>query len=263
MSFFGEVNMASLNTLSKKDLLSLLEIAHDLSAVQNTAEFMQCYTKTKSLLLFDGCFALYLDKEAVDKSQPPVFNYQAMDFPAEFLEKYIKKQVYLKCPVTKMLLKTWEAQNWKTTLSRAWEKGHMQSRSFCRLYDYMDGWSHGCRHLRQNTLSIFTIAGRKVENDARTRVILENLVPHFAESLKRISHRELVARRNKKTLKITPREIEILKWLSCGKSTWDISVILKRSERVIFWHVDNLMKKLDAVNRTQAVAKAMQRGLID
>ncbi len=254
--------MAKLNKLSKNDLLSVLEITHKLCSVQNTVEFMQCCAKTKSLLLFDGCFALYMGKEALQKSQTPVFEYKTMNFPAGFLEKYLKKQSYLKCPVGKMLFKTWEAQNWKTTLSGTLNKGRIQSSYLCRTYDYLDGWSLGCRHPRHNTFSIFTIAGRKVENDDRTRIILENLVPHFAESLNRISHRELVEKRSRITFNITPREIEILKWLSCGKSTWDISVILNRSQRVVFWHVDNVMKKLDAVNRTQAVAIAMQRGLI-
>lgn len=255
--------MAIRKMLSKKDLLACLEITHGLCFVQDQAEFMQSYAKIKSLLLFDGGFALYIDNKALRKSQPTVFfEYQAMNFPSDFQEKYIKKQLYLDCPVGKMLLKTWKAQNWKSTLSMEMNTKHRQSRYFCLMDDRSDGWTHGCLHLRQETVSIFSIAGKKVENDDRTRAVLENLVPHFAETLKRISHVGLVGRRNRKTLNITPREIEILKWLSCGKSTWDISVILNRSERVVFWHVDNLMKKLDAVNRTQAVAIAMQQGLI-
>jgi DNA-binding CsgD family transcriptional regulator len=64
-------------------------------------------------------------------------------------------------------------------------------------------------------------------------------------------------------IKLTPRELEILKWLSDGKSNWDISVILKRSQRVIKWHAQNFMEKLGAQNRTHAVAIALRRGLFE
>lgn len=255
--------MERLAILSKNDLVDLLDITHNLCSVQSTDEFMQCYAKTKSLLLFDGGFAVYMDKEAVDKSQTPVFNYRAMNFPPEFIEKFMKKRVYLDCPIAKELLKTWEAQNWKTTLSRFLTKKKTSSLGLCQAYRFQDGWSHGCLHPRHNSFSVFSFTGSKVENDDRTRLILERIVPHFAECLKRITHGELARRKNKKIFKITPREIEVLKWLGNGKSTWEISVILNRSERVIFWHVDNLLKKLDAANRTQAVAIAMQHGLIE
>jgi PAS domain S-box-containing protein len=58
------------------------------------------------------------------------------------------------------------------------------------------------------------------------------------------------------------REKEILGWIMQGKSTWDISTILKISERTVKFHVDNIMKKLSAVNRTQAVAIALREKLI-
>lgn len=65
-----------------------------------------------------------------------------------------------------------------------------------------------------------------------------------------------------KRLKVTKREVEVLKWLAQGKSTWEVSVILNRSESVIKYHVTNLMEKLYAQNRTHAVAIALRQGLI-
>jgi PAS domain S-box-containing protein len=61
---------------------------------------------------------------------------------------------------------------------------------------------------------------------------------------------------------LSPREKEILTWVMQGKSTWDISTILKISERTVKFHVENVMKKLSAVNRTQAVAIALRDKLI-
>lgn len=61
-----------------------------------------------------------------------------------------------------------------------------------------------------------------------------------------------------KDSRITDREMEILKWIMVGKSTWDISQILNISESTVKFHVDNIMKKFNAVNRTHAVAIFLQ-----
>jgi len=39
-------------------------------------------------------------------------------------------------------------------------------------------------------------------------------------------------------------------------------MILNRSERVINFHINNILKKLDAVNRTHAVAIALENNLL-
>lgn len=66
-----------------------------------------------------------------------------------------------------------------------------------------------------------------------------------------------------KKLIVSQREKQVLQWLKQGKSSWDISVILGISERTVYFHVSNIMKKLEASNRPQAVAIAAQLGLID
>jgi LuxR family quorum-sensing transcriptional regulator LasR len=48
-----------------------------------------------------------------------------------------------------------------------------------------------------------------------------------------------------------------------GKSSWEMSVILGISERTANFHVFNIMRKLGATNRAQAVAVAARQGLID
>jgi len=62
--------------------------------------------------------------------------------------------------------------------------------------------------------------------------------------------------------KLSKREEEVLTWSKRGKSSWEISAILDISERTVNFHVNNIMQKLNAVSRTQAVAVAIERGLI-
>lgn len=61
---------------------------------------------------------------------------------------------------------------------------------------------------------------------------------------------------------LTRREREVLRWVSLGKSDWEISTILRISERTARAHVTNAAHKLKAANRCAAVVEALTRGEI-
>jgi DNA-binding CsgD family transcriptional regulator len=63
-------------------------------------------------------------------------------------------------------------------------------------------------------------------------------------------------------MELTHRETEVLRWIKDGKSSWDISIILKCSKRVVDFHVGNIKKKLNAASRAQAVAIGLHHGII-
>lgn len=67
---------------------------------------------------------------------------------------------------------------------------------------------------------------------------------------------------SQKKYHLTKREMEMLNWLRQGKTAWEISEILSISERCVIFHINNLKKKLNVVNRVQAVAVAMSKGII-
>jgi LuxR family quorum-sensing transcriptional regulator LasR len=59
---------------------------------------------------------------------------------------------------------------------------------------------------------------------------------------------------------LTPRESEILTWLAHGKTDREIANLVGLSEKTIHHHVERI--KLQARNRTHAVARALQLKLI-
>ncbi len=61
---------------------------------------------------------------------------------------------------------------------------------------------------------------------------------------------------------LTRRETQCLQWASRGKTSDDIAIILGISERVIRSYYESSRYKLNAVNKNQAVAKALSLGLI-
>lgn len=61
---------------------------------------------------------------------------------------------------------------------------------------------------------------------------------------------------------LTDREIDCLNWTAAGKTSAEIAEILTLSEHTVNHYLNRATKKLDTVNRTQAVAKALRVGLI-
>jgi len=61
---------------------------------------------------------------------------------------------------------------------------------------------------------------------------------------------------------LTPRELEVLTLLAEGKSNKEIARRLGISVHTAKFHVGALIDKLDAVGRTDAVAHAARRGVI-
>lgn len=61
---------------------------------------------------------------------------------------------------------------------------------------------------------------------------------------------------------LAERELACLVWTAAGKTSSEIAEILELSEHTVNHYLNRVTKKLNAVNRTQAVAKAIRRNLI-
>jgi DNA-binding NarL/FixJ family response regulator len=61
---------------------------------------------------------------------------------------------------------------------------------------------------------------------------------------------------------LTPREVEVLQHLAGGNRNRDIAEQLSISEETVKVHIKHIMEKLGASDRTQAVAIAVRRGII-
>lgn len=61
---------------------------------------------------------------------------------------------------------------------------------------------------------------------------------------------------------LSPREMEVLQRLAAGKSNKEIGTELFISEGTVKSHVKGIFTKLDVVSRTEAIATATRRGLI-
>jgi DNA-binding CsgD family transcriptional regulator len=60
------------------------------------------------------------------------------------------------------------------------------------------------------------------------------------------------------SLKLTPREAEVLFWISQGKSNHDIGIIVGAKTGTICKHVGHILSKLNVENRTSAAVVALE-----
>jgi DNA-binding CsgD family transcriptional regulator len=86
-----------------------------------------------------------------------------------------------------------------------------------------------------------------------TRLIMPNRPSHSLEHTSR--HPGVV--------RLSRREIELLRETAEGKTAQEISDQLGVAERTANFHINNAMAKLQAANKTHAVALAMRLGLLD
>ncbi len=64
-------------------------------------------------------------------------------------------------------------------------------------------------------------------------------------------------------LQLSPREAECLLWVSRGKSSGDIGLIVGLSPRTVDSYIEKACAKLKVRSRIEAVATAVRAGFID
>lgn len=71
-----------------------------------------------------------------------------------------------------------------------------------------------------------------------------------------------LARREVAGPTLSPREVEVLQMVACGRSNKEIAALLGVSAGTVKTHVASIHEKLGVADRTEAVVRAIQRGII-
>lgn len=108
--------------------------------------------------------------------------------------------------------------------------------------------------VRTGSIDAVTMAGDRPDFDGRAQRAI-HLIGLYAHSKALALVRKNELQRDRL---LTNAEREALLWVANGKSSWEISVILKISESAVDRRIQRACEKLDAVNRLQAVVKAIR-----
>jgi len=129
-------------------------------------------------------------------------------------------------------------------------------------FKMIDGWSYGTIDTNTMNGTVFFFGSPKRDSDLlRNNGIVEYATPFLSIAYERVL-RKKNENANEPLERLTNREVEVLSWIKEGKSSWEISQVLKCSMRTVNFHVTNIKAKLGVVNRAQAVAVGLQYGII-
>lgn len=132
-----------------------------------------------------------------------------------------------------------------------------------------DAWRHGIRHGlsmaihdREHHISMLTLARQQRPVSADEFCLKVGQCLWLANLL----HQRLATRppgvADDVRGHLSGRELEILRWSAEGKTAGDIATILSLSERTVNFHISSAVKKLGTGNKTAAVVRAAQAGLL-
>jgi transcriptional regulator EpsA len=167
--------------------------------------------------------------------------------------------------VAPALLKAWEERRYQPV---AFEVGTaagcpIPNGAFSRELERLGATqllSHGVHDADGRTLSLFTFACRPGSIAARQIYLAQLLAPamHAAWVRTQVTRTPGSSDKAASPSVLTVRELDILKWIYLGKSNFEIGAILKISPLTVKNHVQKILRKLNVVNRTQAIGKALE-----
>ncbi|MDB5818445.1 MAG: epsA [Rhizobacter sp.] len=121
---------------------------------------------------------------------------------------------------------------------------------------------HGTKTSGGQPSSYFTLLA-PYEPDSSTQLLKARMVaPYLHQAQVAVSWHRTLERSNVATTALSPKELEVLRWMVAGKTNAEIAAIAHRSKATIKNQVSSLIAKLNVTNRSQAVGVAHELGLV-
>ena len=130
-------------------------------------------------------------------------------------------------------------------------------------HDLGHALAHGAKEMKGDNGSFFLFVNLPREPTGRDAYMAELLMPHMHMALYRMVTTEAdngTPVVNAESV-LSNREQEVLRWVHDGKTNHEIAQILNLSPLTVKNHVQKILRKLNATNRAQAVAKGIGSNL--
>ncbi len=206
--------------------------------------------------------------------KPPAF--RADGFSMTTPEPTLFSDMFLRdTAVAPTLLKSWEERRYQPVVLDVASAGNaggncaLGSGGFVRELEKLGATQllvHGIHDAEGRAQSLFTFACRPGSAGQRQAYLVQLLAPslHAAWVRTQLAKRtEAAGDKAAGGSVLTVREQDILKWIYLGKSNFEIGAILKISPLTVKNHVQKILRKLNVVNRTQAIGKALELRILN
>lgn len=124
------------------------------------------------------------------------------------------------------------------------------------------GWAQSCRDVH-NISGLLTLS-RSHEDLSDNELLAKTPEMCWLVQLAHFGMARLLTSKLMPEAEVTlsNREVEVLRWTAEGKTSGEVSDILKIAERTVNFHLTNAVTKLNATNKTAAAVRASVLGLL-
>lgn len=181
-----------------------------------------------------------------------------MDFPQNYFDEVVNQHNLLSSPVFKQWVESLKPvivirDALPKTFPANWQQSFIKNNINHVLV-------HGLLDVTGKTTSYFSFGNFSQVPGNREAHICELLIPHLHVAITNV----LDSQKTPESANIlSKRETEIIKWVYEGKTNSQIGDLLSISAFTVKNHIKNILDKLNASNRTHAVAKAIHCGIIE
>ncbi len=171
--------------------------------------------------------------------------------------------------VAPTLLKAWEERRYQPVMHEISPANPLGNGGFTRELERLGPTQllvHGVHDADGRAVSLFTFACRTGTAGPRQAYLLQLFAPslHAAWVRTQLQRRaEGGSEKSRGGSVLTVREMDILKWIYLGKSNFEIGAILTISPLTVKNHVQKILRKLNVVNRTQAIGKSLELRILN
>ena len=201
--------------------------------------------------------------------KPPAF--RADGFSMTTPEPNLFSDMFLRdTAVAPALLKAWEERRYQPVII---DVGPTQPAlgggGFARELERLGATQllvHGIHDAEGRAISLFIFACRPGSAGQRQAYLVQLLAPSLHAAWVRTQLTKRAESGGDKAAGgsvLTVRELDILKWIYLGKSNFEIGAILKISPLTVKNHVQKILRKLNVVNRTQAIGKSLELRILN
>ena len=203
----------------------------------------------------------------VDTDRSQFINLSNIDFPNELLDSMTKRDatnIFMDCPALSQWTKTLET----IEVSKKKLTDNQIGVNIYQLGKYFDADNiesviiAGLPDLAGNRATLFCFASEKKQLSPLLKKSLDLVIPYLHQVVVRQYAREHVSHKNKTAKILTPRETQMLEFIYKGFEYQDIADSVGISVNTVRSHFQNIFKKFHVSNRTQALVKAIDLGII-
>lgn len=238
--------------LSHADLVEILSFTDQCVSCENENDLTDLIRRFSRFLGFEYAFGAYM-QSGYDKQHP--VHWFNVSNPEEWLYEYHSKGYVQHDPLGREIERRLTLnESFGVIMWGPFENNldPVESEVLARrkAHGLNFGFSTFCNLNSQQSVLLISFSSATSVPDERATVLCQVVLPHLTRARKRLDLRVKVDR-------LTRQERVVAGWLIEGKTSWEIARILNVTESTVKFHVGNILRKLEAPNRQNAVSVLM------